>query len=779
LSPTNGARYREQRDTLLARPDLRGGALCAELATLTDAWLIGLFAEAVGENTRGMALVAAGGYGRAELAPGSDLDVWLVHRGGADVARVADRVWYPVWDEGVTLGHAVRTVRQALALAGDDLDTATALLDLRHLAGDGELSEDLAARSLDQWRRRWRRFLPELDRRGEERHAASGDVAFLLEPELKEGKGGLRDVHVLRWVQRARPVLREGDDDALDEAYRVLLAVRVELHRATGKASDQLLLERQDEVADALGETDADALMANVASAARTVAWIGDEAWQRLHASLQGPLGRVFRRDRPLDPGLFLREGEIHIDMAADWSSDPTLVLRAAAAAAQARTRIDRASLDRLAREAPVLDGAWPDGARDALVDLLATGSNAIDVMEALDQRRLMERVLPEWAAVRSLPQRNAYHRFTVDRHLCETAANATALISRVARPDLLLVAALLHDLGKGYPPRDHTEVGVELVQKIGPRMGFPPHDVEVLVDLVRHHLLLADAATRRDLEDDRTVQAVADALKSLDVLELLAALTEADSIATGSSAWGPWKAELVNRLVSAVAHVLRGGAAEDMQTEGFPTPELEELMRSGTTVVRAQGSMLTVVAPDRPGLFSLVAGALSLSGLGVLAADAHSSEDGVALSVFRVEPTTGGEVDWHRVVRRVREAVQGELPVAERLSARTRSPGGAQAKAAVPARLHVHIDNHASDTATVVEIWAPDDAGVLYRMTRAMADLGLDIRHAKIQTLGHQVVDSFYVRGPEGGKVVSLEEIRTLDEAVRAALGEGAASGG
>ena len=761
--------YLEDRAALAARTDLRGRDFCHALSQRTDEWLAGLFEAAADGVTGAIALVAAGGYGRGQLAPGSDLDVWLLHADQPGIASVADRLWYPVWDTGLQLGHAVRTVRQALALAADDLDTATALLALRPIAGDGDLAAELAERARQQWRKRWKRWLPELTRRASARHAASGEVAFLLEPDIKDGRGGLRDVHALDWAGVAAPVLLEGDSDALADAHDVLLDARVELHRATGRATDRLVLERQDEVAAALGFGDADELMAGIAGAARTISWIGDEAWGRARSAAGGPLGRVFRRDRPVGEGLVLRDGQVHVDTAVEVSA--VTLLRAAASAAWAETRIDRASLDRLAAGVKPLDGAWPDGARDALVELLAAGHRAIPVLEALDQRRLIERILPEWSTVRSRPQRNAYHRFTVDRHLCEAAANAATLTARVARPDLLLVGAWLHDIGKGIPERDHTDAGVELVAGIARRMGFGTADVDVLTGLVRHHLLLADAATRRDIEDDATVAVVAAATETIPFLELLEALTEADSLATGSSAWSPWKADLVAQLTARVAHVLRGGAASDIPRRDFPSADVLRLAAAGEIVVRGEGDTLTVVARDRPGLFSQVSGALSLSGLDVLAADADSDDDGTAMSQFRVEAKEGGDVDWTRVTERVRQAVEGDLPVEERLAARVRQPGGVRAKAAAAPRTHVHVDNHASGSATVVEVRAPDDAGVLYRITRAMAALGLDIRHAKVQTLGHEVVDAFYVRGPGGGKVTGDGDVHAVERAILDAL--------
>jgi len=708
------------------------------------------------------AVVAAGGYGRSELAPGSDLDVWLIHDGKGDINALAERLWYPIWDSGLKLGHAVRTPKQLLSLAADDLDTATAALTARHVAGDPALVDGLAEKALAQWTRRASKSLHELGVRVHLRHAQVGEVAFLLEPDIKEGHGGLRDVHALRWAELARPVLLAGDAEALTEAEDLLLEVRVALHRAARSDSDQLLLERQDDVARALGMSDADELMKRVSEAARTISWIGDEAWHRTGSVVRGPRSWALRRDRPVGRNLVLREDEVHLALHADPSLDPALVLRAGAVAARSGTRIARESLDRLAATAPRLDGPWPDGVRDALVDLLGAGKPAIPVLEALDQRRLLERVLPEWSAVRAKPQRNPLHRYTVDRHLNEAAANAAALVHEVSRPDLLLLGTWLHDIGKGFPG-DHTVAGIELLQELGPRMGLPPDDVTVLVEMCRHHLLLPDVATRRDLSDDDVIRSVADQVGSLSTLELLAALTEADSMATGPAAWSPWKAELVNQLVTRVSHVLRGGDVADVTGDGFPEPEIVSLMAAGSTTLRVEPPNLLVVAPDRPGLFSRVAGTMALKGLTVVAADAYSDE-GMAASRFRVE-AEGIEVDWDEVTADLRRAVDGRLAIEARLAARTsRHRPRAGVLEVEPS---VRFDNHASSTSTVVEVRCEDRLGALYRITRAFADLDLDIRVAKITTLGHEIFDAFYVRSSSGQKLTDREHLREIERAV------------
>jgi [protein-PII] uridylyltransferase len=755
------------REQLAADDSLVGRQLCDAWSDEVDRWLAELFVAAAEPDLAGASLVAVGGYGRREMSLQSDIDVLLLYQGRKDVGALADRLWYPVWDTGIKLGHSVRTVKEALALGASDLDTATALLDIRHLAGDRSLSDELAGKAELQWRKRSRRWLGVLAERTRQRHISAGEVAFLLEPDVKQGRGGLRDVQALRWASAAQAILWDADHGTLDAAYELLLAIRVELHRRTGRPGDRLLLQEQDAVSLALGYEHADDMMRELATAARTIAWTSDDAWGRIQSSLAGPLARA-KRDQPLAPGLVLSDGEVHLTDDADPSADRALPLRAAAEAAVKGTRIDRASLDRLAVEAEGPDGPWPPRVRQALVDLLLTGPPSIPLLEALDQQGVWERYLPEWPAVRSKPQRNAYHTFTIDRHLWEAAVQAAALAGRVRRADLLVLGALFHDIGKGYPG-DHTEVGIEMLGTIGPRLGLDEHDSAVLVAMCRHHLLLPDVATRRDLDDRATIDAVAAAVGSEEVLELLAALTEADSLATGPAAWSPWKAQLVRVLVARVAFVL-SDRDEPTGTEApgeFPTPAQRELLAAGRQQVVTDGDRLTVVCADRPGLFSRVAGVLALHGLDVLSA-AAATEGAWSLQHFAVQSSFGPTFAWDRVVEDLDRALSGQLAIPARLAQRAqrygerrgpRSPGEAEPE--------VRFDLDAGD-ATVVEVHAPDGLGVLYRITRALADLDLDITFATVQTLGAQVVDTFYVRGPGGAK---LTEAAVLAEAERALL--------
>jgi [protein-PII] uridylyltransferase len=690
-----------------------------------------------------------------------------VHKSVKNIGDIASKIWYPIWDASVKLGHAVRTPKETIQLCSTDLDTATALVTARVIAGNQKLGNELIRDASSSWKKNGRQWLVQLHRRIIERYAKDGEVAFLLEPNLKEGLGGLRDIHALQWAVEAGLELSSDDRRQLTRCNDVLLRVRVALHRHVGRASEILRLEDQAPVAPMAGYATDDQLMAAIAEVGREVAWIADEAWAQLDPPAdRSPIAQ------PLAPGVHLLNGEIHLDDAVNVADDPTLLLRVATAAARLGARIDRASLNRLGDLSPQWPDPWPAGASDDLVALLLEGEAAIPVLESLDQRNLLVRVLPEWASVRSKPQRNAFHRYTVDRHLWQTVANAAELVHRVVRPDLLVLAALFHDLGKGYPG-DHTEVGIELFAEIGTRMGMSESDQRIISLLIEHHLLLADTATRRDLSDDATITMVAGHLQSTVVLDLLHALTQADSLATGPSAWSDWKAELVALLVERARHVLGGGDMTEVMWRLFPDASVLELMASGEIAIRTQPDRVTVVSPDKPGTFSRVAGVLSLYNMDVLGAEAHSDEQGMAASEFRVS-SQHGDIEWEPIENNLRLALSGRLALDSRLADRAASARPRRATSALaPAAPTVRFDDSASSNATFLEVRAPDMVGVLHRITKAIADCGLDIRHARVLTLGNEVVDSFYVREPNGGRINDEAYKNEISRAILHSLGE------
>ncbi len=709
-----------------------------------------------------MALVAVGGYGRRELLPRSDLDVLLLHGGRDDIASIADRIWYPVWDSGAELDHAVRTVPQARRVARADLKVALGLLSARHVAGDPDLTERLRAGALEDWRSSAPARLAELHAAHDERARTSGELAFLLEPDLKEARGGLRDVHAIQAVAAAWVAPAPGPK--VRTAYEQILDARHALHEVTGRRLDRLVLEEQDEVARALGLLDGDVLLRMLAGAARTVAYAVDHAFRQADRLRGRRLRRRQAERRPLADGVVEQDGEVVLARAADPASDPALVLRAAAAAAQAGLPLAPRTLDRLT-ECPPLPVPWPAAARDALLSLLGAGQAAVSVWEALDTEGLVTALIPDWERVRNRPQRNPLHTFTVDRHLAEAAAHAAKLTREVARPDLLLLAALLHDVGKGWPG-DHSVTGEVVARDVGRRMGLPAADVELVSSAVRLHLLLPMIATRRDLDDPVTVKQVATTVRSRVQLELLHALAIADGLATGPAAWNDWKATLVADLVRRVEAVL----------DGEPTPQPAPLRddqlalaAEGAPAATVRGSEVTVVAPDRPGLLWRAAGVLASHRLAVRSANA-TSVGGTAVTVFDVEPEFGDPPDATLVVADLRRMLQGRLDVEDRLDRRARAVRPRAASVPAP---KVSLIDDASDTATVVEVRAHDAPGLLWRVGRALGECGLDVRAARVETLGAEVVDVFYVTDGDG-KPLAADDLRhAIVHSVLAALGD------
>ncbi|WP_345466599.1 [protein-PII] uridylyltransferase [Actinoallomurus oryzae] len=700
-----------------------------------------------------VALVAVGSHGREELTPGGDVDLVLLHRGRPDIAALAERVWYPIWDSGLRLDHSVRTPAQAREVAREDLKAVLGLISARHVAGDPDLTREVRETVLAGWRSDARRRLPELREMTRARWSDSGELAFLLEPDLKESRGGLRDVHAIQAVAAAW--VAPAPSARVKDAYALLLDVRHALHETTGRAADRLVLQEQGAVAEALGLLDAEALLRTVVEAARTVTFAVDHMWRSVDRFCS-PSGRPVRR--PLADGVVEHDSEVVLARGADAGGDPTLVLRAAAAAAQAGLPLAISTVERLARETPPMPVPWPAEARDALVTLLGAGPPAIGVWEALDQVGLIERLMPDWERVRNRPQRNPVHTFTVDRHLVETAARAAAHTRDVARPDLLLVGALLHDIGKGWPG-DHARTGAVMARDLGERLGFDTGDVRVLEAVVRHHLLLPETATRRDLDDPVTIETVAETVGDPVVLETLAALAVADGQATGPAAWSPWKAGLVAELTRRVAAVL-AGAPPPVAPE--PTPEQLALARHGGGSVRVVGSRITVVAPDRPGLLWQAAGVLALHRLAVRGARTVSwgrgAEGPTALLEFLAVPEYGSGPDPAALEVDLRRVLAGRLDVEKRLERRARSYRPRKGVPVPPPRVTM-IDD-ASATATVVEVRAHDRPGLLWRVGHVLGTFGLQVRAARVETLGAEAVDVFYVVDAEG-RPVTDEDLR------------------
>jgi [protein-PII] uridylyltransferase len=731
-----------------------------ERSNESDRFLLSLFNAALvkaGKNSKGLAVAAVGGYGRGELSPGSDLDIVILHQGQfsqSALSEFVNNLLYPLWDSK-SVDHSVRTRTETRDAADSDLKVALGLLDIRLVAGDADLVASVQGESLDAWRKHARNRLPELKKSLEQRHERAGELAYLLEPDVKEARGGLRDINALRAISLSGAT--NVPLERISWAESKLNDVRETLHQTSGRNKDRLLFQEQDAVARELDYVDADALMSDVAQAARSVDYLLEFIWHQLDQKTKDGFGRFLRKPRTdiVAKNLNVSQKEIVINPLADVKSDPMLGLRAAATAAQLGLPIALDSYSILSASLKegngLLPNPWPREAREHLISLIGAGESMVPIFEALDQEEIIFHWIPEWRALRSLPQRNALHRHTVDRHMVETAVHAASLTRKVHRPDLLLFAALFHDIGKG-DVEDHSIRGERLIGPLAMRIGFPPEDIEVIKILVKHHLLLSSTATRRDLDDPATIQSILSVIPDLATLELLHALSIADGEATGSAGWSDWKATLVSDLVKRVKKAMSGSNVFAKQPE--ISAEQLKVAESGVLQVnleqRENGYSIEIISPDKPGLLSLVAGVINTSRLDVRSARTKTHGASAVMKWIVTPEPHAPAVTAQSLRNEIEKAFNDASHIEDKLTSK------AQAYASIPSipvpDPIVEVFNDGATDATIIEVRSHDRPGLLFRIGAGITQSKVDIRSAIVTTLGAEAIDTLYVTELTGG---------------------------
>jgi [protein-PII] uridylyltransferase len=705
----------------------------------------------------GVALAAVGGYGRGELAPGSDLDILFLHNGRVDdqaLGELVNKVLYPLWDKSFKVDHSVRTRAETRDAASSDLKVALGLLDIRLICGDADLVSAVQQDAIDDWRGRSRERLPQLRLSLSERHLRAGELAYLLEPDLKEARGGLRDITALRAIALSGAV--SVSLEQVSAAESILMNAREALHEVTGRDKDRLLFQEQDRVAEVLSYRDADELMSAIAQAARSVDYLLESTWHRLDHRGKDGLSRFLKRPQTTQvaPGITIAHQEVSITDSFDLVVDPVIGIRAAATAAQVGLPIAPVTLQRLM--SAYQDGIgempnpWPRAARENLIALIGAGQPMVRIWEALDQEEILFHWLPEWRAVRSLPQRNVLHRHTVDRHMVETAVYAAALTRRVRRPDLLLFAALFHDIGKGTQ-EDHSERGERLIEPLAARIGFSKGDIATLKLLVKHHLLLSATATRRDLDDPATIAAVTSVIPDLQTLELLHALSIADGQATGRAAWSDWKESLLSELVSRVTSALTDNT---IATAPIFTEEQITFARTGQLRVmiedRDPDFVIEIIAPDKPGLLSVVAGVLNLARFDVRSARTQTVEKSAVMKWLVTPNQYAPTVDSAAIHQMIADALDDASELSSKISQRIADYASLPSIPVPSPVVETFID--AATDATIIEVRSHDRPALLFGIGEAITKCQIDIKSAIVTTLGAEAIDTLYVTEIGGG---------------------------
>jgi [protein-PII] uridylyltransferase len=849
----------------------KGVACVRELSFLVDQIIRVLFdfayehAYPLANPTLGerMAVVAVGGYGREELAPHSDIDLLflLSYKITPHAEQVVEFILYMLWDLGLKVGHATRSVDDGIRMARSDQTIRTAMLEARYLWGDNKIYGEL--------RRRFRslseedsglEFVETKLAERDERHQKLGDSRYVLEPNVKDGKGGLRDLHTLFWIAKYiyqvddmaalvdRKVFTKRECERFRRAHAFLTTVRCQLHYLTGRAEDRLTFDVQPVIGEKLGYQDrskarsVERFMKHYYLVAKDVgdltrifcAALEDENRRKSRISLSSLLSR--RREL----GDFVAvNGRLNVGDKKAFRDDPVNLLRLFHVAQTHKLDIHPAALRQVTQSLSLIDGAVREDpeANRLFLDMLTAHEAPAETLKRLNEAGVLGRFIPDFGRVVAQMQHDMYHVFTVDEHLIRAIdllhriekgelgddhPLATDIIHTINYRRVLYVAVFLHDIAKGRGG-NHSELGAEIAERLGPRFGLDDDETETVVWLVRYHLSMSMVAQKRDIDDPKTIRDFAELIQSPERLRLLLALTIVDMRATGPAVWNGWKAALLRDLYyrteellagapgrgqierrvkaaqAAMAERLTGWTADVLERHmalGYPSYWLsldaETHAKHAKMIREAEAAAtpiaidvdvdayrditeITVYAPDHPGLFSQIAGAMALSGANVADAKIFTLTNGYALDIFIIQDVEGEPFDRPEQIakleQRITDSVTGRLRPWRELAGRHSLPKRARAVFQVPTR--VIIDNAASGTHTLVEVNGRDRPGLLYDVTRVLTGLGLQISSAKISTFGERVVDVFYVKDVFGLKVEHDQKKREIQEVLLAALAE------
>ena len=818
-----------------ARPlDQAGLAVCH---TLSDALDEGMTALAAPLLEDGFAVVALGSYGRREQCRHSDLDLMLLFAKDPDADK-SNAMLYPLWDSNLQIGHSVRSIEQIAPSAGEDVQTCTALLDARLVCGDGEVFERFRGEMRTFLRRNRAWLRDELAKYRAE--ALEGEPWQLQDPDLKNGRGGLRSLQTAHWIGLADAAIAGAEPPPLAagraEALEAMLATRNALHSLEDRANDKLRRDLLPRVCALLGVDQLEWGMRLSAGRRLLDAAAAEALASEAPAAADGGGGGKRRRWAPWRRG---KAEDAEAPAAAAEAAPPPA---AEAAPAAASSGGEGGDLERLL----------------AILREVGPGQS----LEPLPPGEWLERVLPEWETLRNRPHTAPFHLHPYDVHSWRTVAEvrraaeidedgtgSPEAAAGIENEDLLLITAMLHDIGKGHGGQ-HSERGAVIAERFAARIGLGEDDTRRLSHAILHHLLLPTVATRRDISDDRVIREVAETVGDQRMLNLLYVVSIADARACGPSAWDAWKARLMHTLYARVSDALsevslrtivgRRRRAVLQTLTGFMTAQtVEEHLKQlptdyllsvdpmavgrhlelivGATITASESGLdgplppvldhdqiggvdrLTVIAGDQPALLEAIAGALAAHNINVLGGAAYTRDDGIAIDVMHVGDARGwgiGERRWERIFRAMKGAIAGEFPLEERLAEVRAEAGSGDDDAPVlvygpqgEAATQIDVDNARDDDYSIIEVQAPGRVGVRYSVARTLREMAMDIHMAKINTFGDEIMDAFYVRRLNQARIEADDEIERVVARVSGAIeeleddadgdGNGAAPGG
>jgi [protein-PII] uridylyltransferase len=844
------------------------------LGKLTDGLIAALYEHAVSDAELGepehLSVAGTGGYGRGVLAPFSDIDLLFLTdtEPSQQTLQVVEYILYFLWDLGVKVGHATRSIEDCLVEGAKDTTIRTALLDARHVAGDAGLFADFHVRFRTACKSAGvADYIAAKQAERAVRHRRYGESPFVVEPNVKEGRGGLRDLQTLYWIARyvydtqtmgeladVGDVLTPTEAKHGRRAWEFLWTVRFHLHYVAGRAEERLTFDLQPVVGARMGYTrhgrqdGVERFMRHYFLTAREVARLTRILEPGILREALGPPAIAPETDQPLlKCGFVLADGQLLPMPGRDFDTEPLQMLRILQVARDRNLELHPLAIRSLIQnERRVVELRGDPKAAALYMDLMCgkeperhhasphpDGARWLSIM---NETGFLGRFIPDWARIVGQMQFDTYHVFTVDEHtieairvlntlergeLVDVAPVATSLVDHLQSRRALYLAMLLHDIAKGRGG-DHSEIGAEIALKVGPELGLSAEETETVSWLVLHHLLLSAVAFKRDIDDPKTILDVADTIQSPERLRLLLVLTVADMRAVSPKVWNGWKATLLRELYARVAEVLAGGLStteRDVRVErarhaaaallsDWPKQEIEHFTGLGypgywlsfdpetharharlvrdaearkapltvdTQPLPARAvTEVTVYCADHAGLFSRISGALAVAGASIVDARIHTMTNGMALDTFWIQDAAGGTFDApHRLARLavlIEQALSGRIRLATEIRKMSKMLLGQRMRAIhVPPR--VVIDNHASNTHTLLEVNGRDRPGLLHDVTAAISDQGLQIASAHVTTYGVRAVDVFYVKDVFGLKVENERKLATLRDALLKAL--------